>query len=128
MLPVIRDPLARDRMPAPSPANQRSGPQQQLPEPWHQTTLVAGIAMLITQMQAQVDHSDLVLTTPSGIGPLTRRACFHEGLWQGFDVTHSRGDPRSRATFGKPARPPMDQERSLRFSQASTLPARAGQQ
>ena len=37
-------------------------------------TLVAGIAMLIAQMQAQIEHPELALTVSSGIGSLVRAA------------------------------------------------------
>ena len=38
--------------------------------------LVAGMAMLMAQMQAQIDHLDLVLTITSGICSLIRTAQF----------------------------------------------------
>ena len=83
-------------------------------------TLVAGMAMLTAQMQAQIYHPDLVLTVTSGIDSFTRTARFHDEIWHGYDLTHSLGYLRSHAIFGEPARPPMDQERLLRMVQENT--------
>ena len=83
-------------------------------------TLVARMAMLIAQMQAQIDHPDVLSTITSGIGSPTLTARFQDRIWHDYDLTHSPGDSRSHAIFGESARPPMDQERSLSMGQENT--------
>ena len=78
-------------------------------------TLVAGIAMLVARMQAQVDHPGFVLTVSSGIGSLV------------YDLTRGIGNPRSHSTNLEPTRPPMNQERSLRMQPTSIRPLLASQ-
>ena len=78
-------------------------------------TLVAGIAMLIAQMQAQTDHPELVPTVSSGIGLLVRAASFQDGVWHGYNLTHSISDPRSHSNYGERTRPTIDPERSPRM-------------
>ena len=76
-------------------------------------SLVTGFAMIIAQMQTQAIHPDVVLTITISIGSLERSASFRDGTWHGYDLTHGLIDPRSHQSFGKPTRPPMDQERFL---------------
>ena len=90
-------------------------------------TLVAGIAMLMAQMQAQVDHPDLVFTVSSGIGSLVRSSQFQDGVWHRDDLNHSIGNPRSHSIDGDPTRPPMDQERFLRTQPSTIRPLLASQ-
>ena len=86
-------------------------------------TLVAGIAMLIAQMQAQKDHADLVLKVSSGIESLVRTVRFHDRVWHKYDITHSIGDIRSHMTYGEPTRPPVEQERPLQMQPATLQPS-----
>ena len=83
---------------------------------------IAGFAIIIAQMQAQADYPEVRLTITSSIGPLERSASFNDGAWHGYDLTHNLIDPRSHVVFEEPTRPPMDQERSLRISQAAMQP------
>ena len=43
-------------------------------------TMIAGFAMIITQMQAQAAYPEVLLTITSSIGPLERSATFRDGL------------------------------------------------
>ena len=79
-------------------------------------TMIAGFAVIIAQMQAQAAYPDVRLTITRSNRPLERSASFRDGAWHGYDLTHDLIDPRSHMVYGEPARPPMDQERSLRIS------------
>ena len=85
-------------------------------------TMIAGFAMIVTQMQAQAVHPEVLLTITSSIGPLERSATFRDGVWHGYDLTHNLIDPRSHMLYGEPERPPMDQERSFRISPPTIQP------
>ena len=82
-------------------------------------TMITGFAMIIAQIQAQAEYSDVSLTITSRVGPIERSATFRDGTWHGYDLSHSLIDPRSHLVYGEPTRPPMDQERSLRISQSA---------
>ena len=85
-------------------------------------TMIAGFAMIIAQIQSQAAHPDVLLTITSSIGSLERSASFRDSTWHGYDLTHDLIDPRPHMVYGKPTRPPMDQERSLRVSPATMQP------
>ena len=85
-------------------------------------TMIAGFAMIIAQMQAYADYPEVRLTITSSIGPLERSATFNDGAWHGYDLTHNLINPRSDVVFGEPTRTPVDQERSVRISQAAMQP------
>ena len=84
--------------------------------------MIADFAMIITQMQSQAAHPDVLLTITSTIGLLERSASFHDGTWHGYDLTHNLIDRRSHQTYAEPTRPPLDQKRSLTVSPATTQP------
>ena len=85
-------------------------------------TMIAGFAMIVTLMQAQAVHPEVLLTITSSIEPLERSATFRDGVWHGYDLTHNLIDPRSHMLYGEPERPPMDQERSFRISPPTIQP------
>ena len=72
--------------------------------------LVAGIVMLISQMQSQEQHPVSTLSITSGVGTFHSTATFHGGAWRGHELTHPFDEHRSIATYGEPPRHPMDQE------------------
>ena len=45
--------------------------------------MIAGLAMIIAQMQAQAAYPEVILTITSSIGPLERSATFRDGAWYG---------------------------------------------
>ena len=88
------------RVPEPAPANATSpvgeinGRVNQLTLVQHtlqygaNPTMIAGIAMIIVQMQSQAAYPDVQLTLTSSIGSLERSASFFDGTWHGYDLTH----------------------------------------
>ena len=82
---------------------------QEAPSP----SLVTGMAILIAQMQSLKIHPDFTLSISIGIGSYRRTAEFHNGAWQGHDLTHHFDDHRSHLRYGEPNRPPMEQQRRL---------------
>ena len=76
---------------------------QETPSP----SLVTGMAILIAQMQSLEIHPDFTLSISIGIGSYRRTAEFHNGAWQGHDLTHHFEDHRSHLRYGEPNRPPM---------------------
>ena len=80
---------------------------QEAPSP----SLVTGIAILIAQMQSLEIHPDFTLSLSIGIGSYRRTAEFHNGAWQGHDLTHHFDDHRSHLGYGEPNRLPMEQQR-----------------
>ena len=85
-------------------------------------TMIAGFAMIIAQMKAQSAYPEVLLTITSSIGPIERSATFRDGAWHYYDLTHNLIDLRSHVIYGEPPRPPIDQERSLRFSPPTMQP------
>ena len=86
-------------------------------------SLVTGMAILIAQMQSLEIHPDFTLSISIGIGSYRRTAEFHNGAWQGHDLTHHFDDHRSHLRYGEPNRPPMEQQRRLQtnLTQASAI-------
>ena len=82
---------------------------QEAPSP----SLVTGMAILIAQMQSLEIHPDFTLSISIGIGSYRRTAEFHNGAWQGHDLTHHFDDYRSHLRYGEPNRPPMEQQQRL---------------
>ena len=77
--------------------------------------MVAGMAMLIRQMESVRQNSGLsfTLTTSFG-GALTRTVTYANGEWSGHDLTHELTDIRSSAVFGTP-NPPLHQNSPLQM-------------
>ena len=84
--------------------------------------------MLIAQIPAQVDHPDLVFTVSSGIGSLVRSSHVQQSLERGRpNPSYWRSQITIRGSYGKPTRPPINQERSLRMQPSAIRPLLASQ-
>ena len=73
---------------------------------------VAGIAMLLQQMEAQTSNPDAEVSIRTSYGPLQLCATFRRGEWIGHDFTQRLSDPRISQEFGHP-NAPMHLDRSL---------------
>ena len=78
-------------------------------------TMIAGLAIVIVQMQAQAAYPDVLLTITSRIGPLERSATFRDGTWHGYVLTHDLIDPRSHMIYGEHTRPPWTKNGRFEF-------------
>ena len=76
--------------------------------------LVAGIAMLIQQMDSQQNNTEMSLTITTAFGPFVKNATFNNGEWQGNDLTHKLTDPRGAYLYGA-RNAPMHQGRTLQL-------------
>ena len=74
--------------------------------------LVAAVAMIIQQIEAQTTHPALRLSITTSYRPLNLTATLSQGEWSGNDLSQPISDPRISQTLGPP-NPPFHQNESV---------------